>query len=139
MLGAGYLLITRTISWRILLGACVGFVVGALCARWMLGASLPAADLPWHWQLTIGSFAFIAVFVATDPVTAAMTPAGRVVYGLSIGGLAVVIRVANPVLPEGAVLATLLGNVFAPLIDHGVMRLHIRRRRRRLEQAGGAR
>ena len=83
---------------------------------------------PAHVQLLIGGFAFGAVFMATDPVTATQTNKGKIVYGLLIGFFAIVIRVFNPAYPEGMMLAILLMNVFAPLIDHYVIGSNIKRR-----------
>jgi Na+-transporting NADH:ubiquinone oxidoreductase subunit B len=81
--------------------------------------------------LTLGSFAFGVVYLATDPVTAAATNAGRWVYGLLIGALVVVIRVANVAHPDGVMFAILFGNIVSPLIDYLVVRANIRRRARR--------
>ena len=84
-----------------------------------------------YWHLVVGGFAFGTVFMATDPVSAAMTSAGRWVFGLLIGCMAVVVRSANPAFPEGMMLAILFANIFAPLIDYVVVQLNIRRRRLR--------
>ena len=84
--------------------------------------------LPVHWHLVIGSFAFGLVFMATDPVSAAQTNAGRWVYGILIGMVSIMIRVTNPAYPEGVMLAILMGNVFAPLIDWFVVQANIKRR-----------
>jgi Na+-transporting NADH:ubiquinone oxidoreductase subunit B len=81
--------------------------------------------------LTLGSFAFGMVFMATDPVSAATTETGRWIYGALIGFMIVLIRVANPAFPEGVMLAILFANVFAPLIDHFVVQANVRRRMRR--------
>jgi len=138
LFGAVLLLVARAASWRILAGILVGAVVTASLFRWSASPVLPAATIPWTWHLTLGSFAFATVFLATDPVTAATTQAGRFLYGLLIGFLIIVIRVASPVHPEGTTLAILLGNVFAPLIDHAVVRAHVGRRSRRRRARGGA-
>jgi Na+-transporting NADH:ubiquinone oxidoreductase subunit B len=95
--------------------------------------SNPMTSLPWYWHFVLGGYAFGMVFMATDPVSAAMTDAGRWVYGLLIGAMVVLIRVANPAFPEGMMLAILFANVFAPLIDYAVVRIHVRARAR---QAG---
>jgi len=86
-------------------------------------------------QLVIGGFAFGAVFMATDPVTGTQTNNGQWVYGLTIGILAILIRVANPAYPEGMMLAVLIGNVCAPLIDHVVISSNIKKRLKRLKTA----
>jgi Na+-transporting NADH:ubiquinone oxidoreductase subunit B len=80
------------------------------------------------WHLVLGGFAFGAVYMATDPVSAAMTHAGKWIYGLLIGTMSVIIRVINPAYPEGVMLAILFGNCFAPVIDHFVLQANIRRR-----------
>jgi Na+-transporting NADH:ubiquinone oxidoreductase subunit B len=129
--GAAVLVLARAISWRILVGAVLGVAVAAQLLAWSANPALPAADLPWRWHVVVGSFAFAVVFLATDPVVAPMTQSGRWIYGTAIGALVVLIRVASPIHPEGTTLAILLANVFAPLIDHGVVRAHSWRRRRR--------
>ena len=137
VLGGAWLVLRRAASWRILAGVLVGTVATATLLSFTSGDVLPSATLPWRWHLCVGSLAFGAVFLATDPVTSAETQLGRWVYGALIGFLAVVIRVASPVHVEGTMLAILLGNVFAPLIDHGVVRLHVRRRLGRSASIGG--
>ena len=87
--------------------------------------------MPWYWHLVLGGYAFGMVFMATDPVSAAMTDAGRWIYGALIGFMVTLIRVLNPGFPEGMMLAILFGNVFAPLIDWFVIQTNIRRRMRR--------
>jgi len=91
-------------------------------------------SLPAHMHLVIGGFAFGAVFMATDPVTAAQTNTGKYIYGLLIGIMAVLIRVVNPAYPEGMMLAILLLNVFAPTIDYYVVQSNIKRRMKRLSK-----
>lgn len=125
-LGAIVLLYAGAASWRILAGSVLGLVFAVQLLQ-LLGAQAPAADLPWHWHAVTGSFAFGLVFLATDPVTAAVTNPGRWIYGALIGFLVVIIRVANPAHREGVMLAILLGNVAAPLIDQIVARIQMRR------------
>ena len=84
--------------------------------------------MPAHWHLVLGGFAFGLVFMATDPVSAAQTPTGQWMYGILIGFLTIVIRVANPAYPEGVMLAILMGNVFAPVFDYFVIRANVKRR-----------
>lgn len=131
LLGAALLLHARMASWRVLLGAVLGVVGAAVVANRLAPAEVPFAGVPWYWHLTLGSFAFAVVFFATDPVTAAVTNPGRWIYGLLVGALTVLIRVANPVHAEGAMLAVLLGSVCAPLIDRLVVSANVRRRLRR--------
>jgi Na+-transporting NADH:ubiquinone oxidoreductase subunit B len=138
LMGAAFLVLTRAASWRILLGALLGMAATARLLAWTSSPVLPAAALPWHWHLALGSFAFATVFIATDPVSGPMTQSGRWIYGLLIGFLIVMIRVGSPVHPEGTTLAILLANVFAPLIDHGVVRAHAMKRTRRAAASGGA-
>jgi Na+-transporting NADH:ubiquinone oxidoreductase subunit B len=131
LIGGAYLVLRRIASWRILAGATAGLVGTLLVLRSSADAAHAASALPWYWHLTLGSFAFGVTFIATDPVASAQTNAGRWIHGALIGFLVAVIRVLSPVHPEGVMLAILLGSVFAPLIDHVVVRRHIRRRRRR--------
>ena len=88
----------------------------------------PMMAMPWYWHIALGGFAFGAVFMATDPVSSAFTERGKWIYGFMIGVLVVLVRVVNPAYPEGMMLAILFANVFAPLIDYVVVRVHIRRR-----------
>jgi Na+-transporting NADH:ubiquinone oxidoreductase subunit B len=88
----------------------------------------PMFAVPWYWHLVLGGFAFGMVFMTTDPVSAAMTNAGRWIFGIVIGVMVVMIRVVNPAYPEGMMLAILFGNLCAPLIDYFVMQANIKRR-----------
>ena len=97
----------------------------------MIGPDTAAAKFPWYNHLVFGGFAFGAVFMATDPVTSARTETGKWIYGVLIGVLAIVIRVLNPGYPEGMMLAILLMNIFAPLIDYYVVDANIKRRLKR--------
>jgi Na+-transporting NADH:ubiquinone oxidoreductase subunit B len=126
LLGAFFLVSTGIASWRIMAGVFLGMVAAVLLFN-QFGAQ-PMASMPWYWHLVLGGYAFGLVFMATDPVSAAMTDVGRWVFGLFIGFLVVLIRVANPAFPEGMMLAILFANVFAPLIDYLVVQVHIRRR-----------
>jgi len=131
LFGAFILLLTGIASWRIMLSMLLG---GLFCSSlfWFLGsAANPMTAIPPHWHLVLGGFAFGLVFMATDPVSAAHTPMGQWMFGLFIGALAILIRVANPAYPEGVMLAILLGNVFAPLFDYCVIQANIKRRRLR--------
>ncbi len=129
LLGAAFLLLTRVASWRIMAGVFLGMVGTTLLFN--LFGQQPMAEMPWYWHLVLGGFAFGMVFMATDPVSAAMTDAGRWIFGVLIGFMTVLIRVANPAFPEGIMLAILFANVFAPLIDYFVIQVHIRKRVRR--------
>ena len=131
LLGAAFLLYTRVASWRIMLGC----VLGLTGMVWLLNAvgsdTNPMFALSWTWHMVIGGFAFGAVYMATDPVSAAMTSTGKLIYGALIGVMCIVIRVLNPAFAEGIMLAILFANVFAPMIDYFVVQSNIRRRIRR--------
>ncbi len=127
--GALILLGTGVASWRIMLSTVVGaMVMGGLFNLWGLNDYM---NIPAYYHLILGGFAFGAVFMATDPVTASQTNRGKYIYGFLIGLIAVLIRVFNPAYPEGMMLAILLMNVFAPLIDHYVVESNIKKRLKR--------
>lgn len=130
-IGAAFLIYTGIASWRIVLGVFLGMVGTSLLFNVVGSDGNPMFSMPWYWHLTVGGFAFGMVFMATDPVSAAMTDTGRWIFGALIGFVCVLIRVVNPAFPESMMLAILLGNIFAPLIDYGVMKANIRRRIRR--------
>lgn len=125
-LGAALLLITGVASWRIILSVFAGGILTSA-----LFASLGMSPLGIADHLILGGFAFGAVFMATDPVTAARTETGKYIYGLLVGCIAIVVRVMNPGYPEGMMLAILLMNVCAPLIDWCVVERNIARRAKR--------
>ena len=129
LIGALILIATGIGSWRIILSTFVGgFVMATLFNMW--GAN-ELMSTPAEIHLIIGSFAFGAVFMATDPVTGSQTNRGKYIYGFLIGVFAIVIRVFNPAYPEGMMLAILLMNIFAPLVDHYVIQGNIKRRLKR--------
>ena len=129
LLGALLLLYTGVGSWRIMLSTFVGGLVMGLILNAF--AVNPFMAIPAWEHLVMGGFAFGAVFMATDPVSAAQTKRGKYIYGFLIGILAILIRVVNPAYPEGVMLAILLMNVFAPLIDHYVVESNIKKRLKR--------
>lgn len=131
LIGGAFLLYTRIASARIILGVLLGMIATVLLINQFGSDANAFAGVSWHWHLTLGSFAFGTVFLATDPVSAAMTNRGRWIYGLLIGVMVVIIRVGNTSHPDGVMFAILFGNVFAPLIDYLVMWANIRRRARR--------
>lgn len=133
LLGAAYLILTGSASWRIMLGSLLGLIFSASLFNAMSSTDNFIAQVPWYWHLVTGGWAFGTVFLATDPVAASQTNPGRWVYGIAVGVLTIVIRVTNPAYYEGAVFAILLASVFAPLFDYVVIQRNIRRRRKRLE------
>lgn len=129
LIGAVLLIITGVASLRIMLSTIAGGVVMTLIFN-AIGANSYMTIDPLT-QILMGGFLFGAVFMATDPVTGSQTPNGKLVYGFLIGLFAIMIRVFNPAYPEGMMLAVLLMNMFAPLIDHVVVRSNVRRRQKR--------
>lgn len=127
-IGAVILLWTGIASWKTMLSVFAG---GAIVAA--LFSAGGATPLPWYEHLVLGGFAFGAVFMATDPVTSARTESGKWIYGFIIGAMAVIIRVMNPGYPEGMMLAILLMNMFAPLIDYCVVQRNISKRMKRVK------
>ena len=134
LLGAIFLVYTRIASWRIIVGVFLGMVLTSLLLNWIGSDTNPMFSMPWHWHLVLGGFAFGMVYMATDPVSAAGTQAGRWIFGLLIGFMVVLIRVINPAFPEGMMLAILFANIFAPTIDYCVMRVHTHQRIKRYAQ-----
>jgi Na+-transporting NADH:ubiquinone oxidoreductase subunit B len=129
LIGAFILFLTGVGSWKIMLSTLLGGVTMGLILNAF--AVNPFMEVPFYQHLVLGGFAFGAVFMATDPVTASQTERGKWIYGFLIGLLAILIRVLNPAYPEGMMLAILLMNVFAPLIDHYVAEANVRRRLKR--------
>lgn len=133
LLGAGILILTRVGSWQIMAGVTIGMIVSALFFNWIGSTTNPLLNVSPAWHLVIGGFAFGTVFMATDPVSAAMTRQGKWIYGILIGVMTVLIRVTNPAYPEGIMLAILFANVFAPIIDRVFINRNIQRRLARAE------
>lgn len=129
LIGAAILIYTGIGSLRIMLSVVIG--------GWFMGlifnlfAVNPLMSIPAHEHLLLGGFAFGAIFMATDPVTAAQTARGKIIYGFLVGVFAIMVRIFNPAYPEGMMLAILLMNVFAPLIDHYVIEANMNRRLKR--------
>jgi len=131
LIGAGILIMTGIGSLRIM----ISFFAGGLLMGWLMNV-VGGNDyimLPPLYHLVLGGFAFGAVFMATDPVTASQTATGKIIYGLVGGMLAILIRVLNPAYPEGVMLAILFMNVMAPIIDHYVVQANVKRRLKRLK------
>jgi len=134
MLGAIFLLLTGIASWRVMASFFAGGLVMALILNQFAGENA-YMQLPAIHQLMYGGFLFGMVFMITDPVTAAQTTKGKFFYGFLAGFLGILIRVVNPAYPEGVMLAILIANVFAPLIDHMVISTNIKRRLKRVKIA----
>lgn len=133
IIGAVILIATGIGSWKIMAGVfgggiCMTLIFNALAAN-------PYMEVPFWYHFVMGGFAFGAVFMATDPVTAAQTEKGKWIYGFMIGVLAILFRVINPAYPEGMMLAILMMNMLAPLIDHFVVQANIKRRMKRVKKA----
>lgn len=131
LIGAAFLLYTRVASWRIIAGVLLGAYLTSTLLNIIGSDSNPMFAMPWHWHIVLGGFMFGTIFMATDPVSAAMTNTGRWVFGGLIGVMTILIRVVNPAFPEGMMLAILFANIFAPLIDYFVVQANISRRRKR--------
>ena len=126
LIGAAILIFSGIGSWRIILFTFIGgYLTALLFNLWGANALM---STPAHIHLIIGGFAFGAVFMATDPVTATQTNKGKIIYGILVGFFAIVIRVFNPAYPEGMMLAILFMNVFAPLIDHYIIEANVKKR-----------
>ncbi len=133
MIGAIILLYTGVGSWKIMLSVFIGGITMGILLNVFATDTNPYMALPWYEHLLLGGFAFGAVFMATDPVTAAQTERGKWIYGFLIGFIAILVRVLNPAYPEGVMMAILLMNVFAPLIDHYVVQANIKKRLKRAQ------
>lgn len=128
LIGAAILIWAGIASWKIILSVFAG---GAVMAYFMNFGDAEALNFQWWEQLTVGGFAFGAVFMATDPVTSCRTESGKWIYGFLIGAMTIIIRIYNPGYPEGMMLAILLMNVFAPLIDYCFVSSNISKRAKR--------
>ena len=126
IVGALMLIFTKVASWRIMVSMFIGGMTMALLLNaW--GAT-PFMEVPWYYQMYMGSFLFAMAFMATDPVTASSTNTGKWIYGFLIGFIGMIVRVLNPAYPEGWMLAILFLNTFAPLIDHYVLEANMTKR-----------
>jgi Na+-transporting NADH:ubiquinone oxidoreductase subunit B len=134
LLGAVLLVATGVGSWRVMLSMLAGGIVMALLLNLVAPSPASFAALPPHYHLVMGGFAFGLVYMATDPVSAAATSTGKWIYGAIVGALSILVRTVNPAYPEGVMLAILFMNMFAPLIDHYVVKANMRRRLARAAQ-----
>ena len=131
LIGAVIIAYTGVGSWRIMVSMLAGGL-GFSLLLWIIGSDTnPMFLMPPWWHLVAGSFAFGVVFCITDPVSATLTEAGKWIYGAVAGVLTILIRVINPAYPEGVMMAILLANVFAPVIDYFVLQANIKRRKLR--------
>jgi Na+-transporting NADH:ubiquinone oxidoreductase subunit B len=128
LIGAVILIVTGVGSWRIMLSVMVGMIGTSLLLNLIGSDTNPMFQVTPIWHLVLGGYAFGMVYMATDPVSAAMTDGGRYWYGLFIGILVVLVRVVNPAFPEGMMLAILFMNVFAPILDRVYINKNIKRR-----------
>jgi Na+-transporting NADH:ubiquinone oxidoreductase subunit B len=131
LIGAAILILTGIGSWRIMVSVVAGSFAIVSLLNAVESSSNPLFSVPFEWHIVLGGWAFGAVFMATDPVSAAHTNPGKYVYGFLIGMLAILIRVVNPAYPEGMMLAILFMNLFASFIDHFFVQANIKRRRAR--------
>lgn len=128
LIGAVVLILTGVGSWRTMLGVVVGSFLVVTLLNTVHSDTNPMFQMPFHWHVVLGGWAFGTVFMATDPVSSAFTNTGKLWYGFGIGALVILVRVVNPAYPEGMMLAILFMNMFAPLIDHYVVQRNIKRR-----------
>lgn len=131
LIGGGLLILTRLADWRIVAGVMLGMIATAVLFNLIGSAKSELFAMPWTWHLVTGGFAIGMMFMATDPVTTAYTNKGKLAYGLLIGFMTVLIRVVNPKMPEGIMLAILFANLWAPIFDYLVAKANIKRRLKR--------
>ncbi len=134
LIGAAVLIATGIGSWRIMVAATAGSFATSMLLNLIASTTNPMLSVPFGWHVVLGGWAFGIVFMATDPVSAAQTNQGRYIYGFLVGVLAILIRTVNPAFPEGVMLGILFMNLFAPLIDHYVLKANIKRRKARYAQ-----
>ncbi len=127
-IGGAVLLATKIAPWRIVAGTMIGMVALSTLFNVIGSSTNQMFAMPWYWHMVVGGFAFGLIFMATDPVSASLTNAGKWIYGALIGVMVVLIRVVNPAFPEGMMLAILFANLCAPVIDHFVVQANIKRR-----------
>lgn len=130
-IGGVFIMFFRIASWRIVAGVMAGMIAMSYLFNFIGSDTNPLFAMPWYWHMVLGGFAFGMIFMATDPVSASFTDKGKWAYGILIGVMCVLIRVANPAYPEGMMLAILFANLFAPLFDYLVVQANIKRRKAR--------
>ena len=129
LFGAALLLFTGVASWRTMSAVLLSALALSTLFFFVGSAANPMFSIPPHWHLVLGSLAFGMVFMATDPVSSALTDTGKWFYGILVGTMIILVRVVNPAFPEGTMLAILFGNVIAPVVDRFVLKAQMRRRR----------
>ena len=134
LIGAAILIWTGVASWKVMVSSVIGALAVGYLANALATDATPYLQVPAYYHLVMGGFAFGSVFMATDPVTSAQTEKGKWIYGFLIGALTVVVRLFNPGYMEGMMLAILLMNTFAPLIDHYVIESSISKRAKKLKK-----
>ena len=133
LLGAILLIWTGVASWKIMASSVIGALAVGFLANALATDATPYLQLPAYYHLVLGGFAFGTVFMATDPVTSAQTETGKWIYGFLVGALTVTVRLFNPGYMEGMMLAILLMNTFAPLIDHYVVEASLNRKAKKVK------
>jgi Na+-transporting NADH:ubiquinone oxidoreductase subunit B len=131
LLGAVFLILSGTVSWRIMSGSLIGMIATVLLFNSLGPEDNPMFQMQWYWHFAIAGWAFVTVFVATDPVAAATTNPGRWGFGILVGALTIIVRVTNPSLFQGGIFAILLASIFSPLFDYYVVERNIKRRTQR--------
>ncbi|WP_394388328.1 NADH:ubiquinone reductase (Na(+)-transporting) subunit B [Shewanella woodyi] len=131
LIGGGLLLLSRLADWRIVVGVMLGMILTAIMFNLIDSAKNELFAMPWTWHLVTGGFALGMMFMATDPVTTSYTRKGKIAYGFLIGFMTVLIRVVNPKMSEGIMLAILFANLWAPIFDYLVAKANIKRRVKR--------
>jgi len=131
LIGGLFLVFTGIVSWRLILGAAIGFIGISLISN-AIAPNHYLFSVPWYWHIVMGGFVFGTVFIATDPVAGPMTNPGRWGFGILVGSLTMIVRLFNPSYYEGVMFAILLASIFSPLIDFVNVELNIRGRKRRL-------
>jgi len=127
-IGGIALLIMKIASYRVVFGCFIGLIITTLLLQLIGSEDNLMFTMPWYWHIVVGGFAFGAFFMATDPVSSAMTHRGRWIFGILIGVVTALIRVVNPAYPEGMMLAILFANICAPVIDNLVVKSNIKQR-----------
>lgn len=129
LIGGAIIVFAGVASWRIIIGVLIGAIITSSMFNYIGSTTNPMFAMPWYWHMVLGGFAIGTLFMATDPVSASFTNKGKWYYGILIGVMCILIRVANPAYPEGMMLAILFANLFAPLFDYFVVQANIKRRR----------